>query len=535
MSVGVGQILRQAALRDPTRVALVEVRGRDRREVRAAELDQRARRGAAALQAQGVGPGQRVGLMGANSADFVAAWFAVVYAGGVVVPVPVRSAPREIAVRLDHAGARHLIADGPSAQLAARAPWAQGPPRAIALETLAAPAAERPLPFPAEPAAGSAAMILYTSGTTGDPKAAVISHASLVAHTAGLVHHTLRLGREDVVLGALPLTHSFGWRMAALAPLYADATVVLPVTPGGRFHAAETRALMRREGVTWVPAVPTMFAAWARLGPAPAPAPADSDHGDDAPPSRLRWCLSAGAPLAEDVRVRAEAALHPGGVEIRQGYGMTEATFATIDGPRAPQHPGSVGRPVWGVEVRVVDAQGEDVPADGETPGELLIRGTNVMLGYLDDPAATAARVRDGWVHSGDVGRVAPDGWITVVDRTRDIILRGGFTVYPSEVEHVLCEHPAVTEAAAVGRPDPYFGEEIVAFVVTHMAPATTTEPPPLTEASLLRFARERLGADKVPRQIVFVDSLPQGGSGKVLKQALLARLVQRGEAAPAP
>ena len=182
-----------------------------------------------------------------------------------------------------------------------------------------------------------------------------------------------------------------------------------------------------------------------------------------------------------------------------------------------------------------MDAQGEDVPADGETPGELLIRGTNVMLGYLDDPAATAARVRDGWVHSGDVGRVAPDGWITVVDRTRDIILRGGFTVYPSEVEHVLCEHPAVTEAAAVGRPDPYFGEEIVAFVVTHMAPATTTEPPPLTEASLLRFARERLGADKVPRQIVFVDSLPQGGSGKVLKQALLARLVQRGEAEAAP
>ncbi len=528
MAVSVAQVLRQAALRAPQRVALVEVDAHGRREISAAALDERARLQAAHLRALGLQPGERVGLMGVNGADLVAAWFAIVYAGGVVVPIPVRSAPREVAVRLEHARARCLLADAASRAVVARAVWTRGAPRVLPLEAPAAGRGPTALPYPAEPGGDGAAMILYTSGTTGHPKAAVISHASLVAHTAGLVHHTLRLGRDDVVLGVLPLTHSFGWRMVVLAPFYAEATVVLPVADGGRFDAAWTRALMRHEGVTWVPAVPTMFAAWARLGPARGDT-AHAGGGEAGPPSRLRWCLSAGAPLPEDVRQRAEAALRPGGVEIRQGYGMTEATFATIDGPRAPQHPGSVGRPVWGVEIRVVDAQGIDVPRDGETLGEVLIRGTNVMLGYLDDPEATAERVRDGWVHSGDVGCLSPDGWLTVVDRTRDIILRGGFTIYPSEVEHALCEHPGVTEAAVVGRPDPYYGEEIVAFVVSDRAGAAPNDSDGgLTVEALLAFARERLGADKVPREVVFVDSLPQGGSGKVLKRALQARLTQR-------
>jgi long-chain acyl-CoA synthetase len=226
---------------------------------------------------------------------------------------------------------------------------------------------------------------------------------------------------------------------------------------------------------------------------------------DGPPPPSLKWILSAGAPLADALCRRAEARL---GCVVRQGYGLTEASFSTIDAPPAPRDVGSVGRPVAGVEVRIADG------------GEIEVRGPHRMLGYLDEEAATRAAIDgDGWLRTGDVGRLDDDGRLWVVDRTKDLVIRGGNNVYPSEVEAALAAHPAVADVAVVGRPDDYFGEEVVAVVVARGGHSVDA-------AALDAFARARIAATKLPREYAFVASLPLGPSGKVLKRELRRRLV---------
>ena len=425
-----------------------------------------ARRAAAALQARGIGAGDRVALMAGSSAEFVAAWLGIVLVGAAVVPISTVSAPPEVVARLAQARCKLLLDDGALAELMCDAPSSS----------------------PSLPVVGDDALaqILFTSGTTGVAKAAAVSHASLVAHTRN-VARTVALGADDVVLGALPLTHSFGCRMVMLLALAVGARVVLQ----RRFDAAGALALLDGEGVTFWPAVPTMLAAVCAV--------------DGPPPRALRWVLSAGAPLADALCRRAEARL---GCEVRQGYGLTEASFSTIDAPPAPRVVGSVGRPVAGVEVRIA--------ADGEVE----VRGPHRMVGYLDDDAATAAALADGgWLRTGDVGRLDDDGRLWIVDRKKDLIIRGGNNVYPSEVEAALAAHPAVADVAVVGRPDDYFGEEVVAIVVVRAGQALTAD-------ALAEFARARLGATKVPREIAFVEALPLGPSGKVVKRALRQALV---------
>jgi len=469
VSVHVAAVLRQNALRHPERVALVDL---DRGErVTYGALDARAGGVAAALRAAGVRPGDRVGLLAENSPAMVAAWFGVLYAGAAVVPVPVVAAPRELAFRMGHSRAKALLADSAQSELAAHA----GVP-VRALEDLAEGDPE------VDDAPADQAMILYTSGTTGAPKGAVIGHASLATHTAALVHHTLRLDARDAVLGVLPFSHSYGIRMAVLAPFYAGARSCCM----RRFDPTRSLAAARDEEVSWLPGVPTMFAAGAE-------APGE-------PWGALRWCLSAGAPLADDVRRRAERRL---GAEIREGYGLTEATFTCIDAPPSEGRPGSVGPPVWGVEVRVGEG------------GELFVRGQNVMLGYLDDPDATASVIRDGWLRTGDVGEIDGEGRVRVVDRLKDMILRGGHNVVPAEVEAALLEHPAVTGAAVVGRDHPRLGEEVVAVLVAR----------DVTVAELDAFVRERVAKTGVPREVAFVDALPLGPSRKVLRRVLRAQI----------
>jgi long-chain acyl-CoA synthetase len=341
--------------------------------------------------------------------------------------------------------------------------------------------------------------VLYTSGTTGKSKGATITHASLFAHTAALVHHVLRLGAEDRVLGCLPLTHSYGIRMTLLAPWYAGATLVL----SERFAAEPVLALLHDEAISWFPGVPTMFHA---LGNAEAPA---------AQARALRWCLSAGAPLPREVRLRAEAAL---GAPVRQGYGLTEATFSSIATPDDPGAEDSVGKPVFGVEVRIVDAQGTPLPP-GQA-GEVCMRGQNVMAGYLADPGATAAVFRDGFLCSGDIGLLDPEGRLYIVDRIKDMIIRGGFNVYPAEVEAVLVAHPSILDAVVVGVPDAHYGEEVVAVVVARQAAAL-----PLSD--IATHCRAQLNATKLPRLVGTLPQLPVGASGKVqrrlVRDALLA------------
>jgi len=492
----VGQMLRQGALAFPERVAVVERIGGQRRELSYAELDLGACRVAAALRAQGLADGDRVALSAANNASFMASWFGILYAGCAVVPVPVLSAAPELAHRLTHAGCRCILVDEARRGLADAALSLCALQLPI-LDCNALPLEGEALDAPRDAAPADTAMVLYTSGTTGTAKGAAIPHASLFAHTLVLSARGLGLTADDRVLGVLPMTHSYGCRMLMLATFHAGARCVLM----DRFGAGTSFEVMCEEGVTWVPAVPTMYAAW-------------GNHVAGPPPPELRWCMCAGAPLPDETARRAEARL---GAEVRQGFGMTEATICTLNAPPDARVLGSVGKPVWGVEVRVVDDAGADCAPGAD--GQVVVRGHNMMSGYLDDPEATAEALRDGWMHTGDVGRFDAEGRLSIVDRLKDMIIRGGNNVYPSEVEAALCQHPAIAEAAVVGRPDDYYGEEIVAVLVLR-------DGETLDAAQVRAWTAEQVGRTKLPREVAFVDRLPVGPSGKVLKRTLRDQLV---------
>lgn len=434
------------------------------RSVTQRELLHRARCAAGALRERGLRSGERVLLRTSNSIEGVAAWLGIVLAGGTVVPVPRGAAQAEIDAYARVTRARVGLTD---------AKHIGNVLDPIPIDDLDGE------PFETRPA--ETAMILFTSGTTGSAKGACISHASIVAHTRNLVDHVLRLDSSDVVLAVLPVAHSYGIRMTVLAPLFAGARVVLD-----DFSAEASLRACAEHGVTWLPGVPTMFHAWANV--------------PGAPPTSLRWALSAGASLSDDVRRRAEARL---GVSVREGYGLTEATFCCIDAPPEPATAGSVGPSVPGVDVCIAE------------DGEILVRGTNVMSGYLDDPEATQRVMHDGWLRTGDLGRLDERGRLFVIDRLKDLIVRGGHNVVPAEVENVLVDHPSVREAAVVGRPDARYGEEIVCVLV-----AEAFDP-----AELDRWCRERLGTPKVPREWVRIDAMPLGPSRKVLRRELRARI----------
>lgn len=499
--LNVATLARQGALRFGAREALLDLGTGDRWSY-AALLD-RVEELAAYLVEHGVGPGEHVGLIAANSPDFLAAYFAIASVGAAVAPMPILSAPPEIAFRVGHARLALILCDGPRRELVERALQSVGATRP-ALEVVALEEVRSARRFAElRDAPEGTAMLLYTSGTTGAPKAARISHASILLHTSALVHHVLRFSPEEVVLAALPMTHSFGLRMAAFAPLFAGGRVIVC----DRFDATRSLAVAAEEGVTWLPGVPTMFHSWARAAGAPWPA--------------LRWCLSAGAPLPPEIRARAEARL---GAEVHEGYGLTEATFTCIDAPSsADSHTDEsnaphVGRAVWGVEVALHHAG--ELHREAGYEGEVLVRGTNVMQGYLHDPEATEAAFHQGWLRTGDLGSFDAKGNLRIVDRLKDLILRGGNNVYPSEVEAALHEHPAIHHVAVVGRPDEHYGEEVVAVVV--LEPEQT-----LDFATLDRFARARLAKTKVPRELHVVDALPLGPSRKILRRELRRMVVE--------
>jgi long-chain acyl-CoA synthetase len=488
MNANVGSFLHRWAQQDPGRTGIVDS-GRNDLGFSYGELDRQASRVAGHLLDRGFGPGDRVAICTANGMDFVAAWFGAVYAGCTTLPISVMSTSHEIAFRLQHAGCKALLSDADRSAVAHESKARAGTSTEVLLiEDAIAHARDDAPP-------DSFAMLLYTSGTTGAAKGVCITHESLGAHTQALVEQTLQLTEEDRILGTLPLTHSYGIRMTLLVPFYAGAsTVFVP-----KFSASRTLELCTRHRITWLPGVPTMFIAWA------------NENTQPTPPS-LRWCLSAGAPLVEDVRLRAEERL---GAPVRQGYGLTEATFTTINAPPDAAVPGSSGKPVSGVELRIADDFGEELSSG--VHGEVLIRGQNVMAGYLDERLATAHAMRGDWLHTGDIGFVDDEGRLTIADRTKDLILRGGASIYPSEIENVLAHHPAIRDIAVVGQPDDYYGEEIVAVAVRNGD---------VTAKELDEWAREQLAAYKVPRRYAFIEALPQGTSGKTLKRRLRDRLL---------
>jgi long-chain acyl-CoA synthetase len=484
-----------------------------------AQLDAAAAQVAGALVARGIRPADRVALSCPNLPCFAVVYYGILKAGAVVVPLNILLTEREIAYHLEDSAARAYFcfegtADLPmgktgfaaydatascehfvllTADPAATSPIAEA-------ETLAEFTHRQPATFSsAATAETDTAVILYTSGTTGKPKGAELTHSNMV-HNALLANRLFGLYPHDVHLVALPLFHSFGQSVQMNAGFASRATVVLMA----RFDAGQALSLMQTERVTFFAGVPTMFHSLLACE--------DADTFDiSAIAARLRITVSGGAALPAEVLRRFEERFT---IPILEGYGLSEtspiATFNRVDRPRRP---GSIGLPAWGVEVKIIREDGS-VAGSGEA-GEIAIRGHNVMKGYFGRPDATAEVIdAHGWLRTGDIGKRDTDGYLYIVDRKKDLIIRGGFNVYPRELEEVLLTHPEVSLAAVVGVPHRSHGEEVKAFVV-RTAGAT------ISEAELVTWCKQNMAAYKYPRIVEFRDSLPMTATGKILKREL--------------
>ncbi|MBX7548269.1 long-chain fatty acid--CoA ligase [Streptomyces sp. tea 10] len=501
-TLSVAAILAENARRRPGKTALVEG------ELRLTfdEVWQRSLARAGALTGLGVRPGDRVALMAPNTAEFPVAYYATVAAGGVVVPVHLLLSAGEVEHVLRDSGANLLLVHPAQAATGRAAAEALGV-RVITLgeefDRLAARA--EPLVSYVSRTADDPAVIFYTSGTTGVPKGAVLSHFNIVMNATVNAFDANDIRPDDIALGALPLFHAFGQTVSLNSTWRAGATLVL--LP--RFDAARAIELMVAEGVNTFQGVPTMYVALA----------AAAARAERLP--ELRVCVSGGASLPVAVLERFEEAF---GARIYEGYGLSETSpTATVNQPLFGTRPGTIGHPLWGVDVEIARAEVEDrvelLPA-GEL-GEVVIRGHNVFSGYLGRPRATAEALVDGWFRTGDLGTKDDEGFLRIVDRKKDVIIRGGYNVYPREVEEVLARHPSIAQVAVIGLPDELHGEEVCAVVVP--APGTTPDA-----ASLTEWSKEYLGRHKYPRRVEFTDALPLGPSMKVLKRELRATYAEK-------
>jgi long-chain acyl-CoA synthetase len=466
-------------------------------ELSYAELDDRSARLATLLKQRGFEPGDRVGVMLPNVPEFPIAYYGVLRAGGIVVPMNVLLKRREIAFYLEDSGAKLLLvwhefaAEAGAAATEAGAELIEVEPAAFAatLEGL------EPSPGLADTAEDDTAVILYTSGTTGKPKGAELTHLNLDRNAEIAARTTCEVGEGDVVLGALPLFHSFGQTVGMNASLRVGACLTL--VP--KFDPGEALATIERDGVTHFYGVPTMYGALLHHP--------ERERFDT---STLRSCITGGASMPVEVLRGFERAF---GCIVLEGYGLSETSpVACSNHPDRERKPGSIGTPIEGVEMRLVDEDGRPVE-QGEV-GEIAIRGHNVMKGYWRRPDATAEAMRGGWFHSGDLARTDEDGYFYIVDRKKDLIIRGGYNVYPREVEEVLYEHPKVREAAVVGVPHDEWGEEVGAAIVLH-------EGEELGAEEVSAYVKERIAAYKYPRVVWFLDELPKGPTGKILKREI--------------
>jgi long-chain acyl-CoA synthetase len=485
-------ILIDSAQRDPDHVAIQL----DDIALTYAQLADATEHIAGLLGAHGFEPGDRVGLMLPNVPYFPICYYGILRAGGVVVPMNVLLKQREVGFYLGDSGAKLLFAwhgfaaDARAGADAAGARCIPVAPGQFEREVGAAPA----VGGLSGAADGDTAVILYTSGTTGTPKGAELTHANLArncAAAAGLFD----LGPDAVTLGALPLFHSFGQTCGMNATVHAGGTLTL--IP--RFEAAKALEVIQRDHVNVFEGVPTMYGAMLH---------APGRDGFDT--SSLELCASGGSAMPVELMRAFEQAF---GCKILEGYGLSETSpVASFNHPDRERKPGSIGTPIEGVQMRVVDDDGVEL-AGGEV-GEIVIRGHNVMKGYWRRPEATAEAIRDGWFHSGDMARVDEDGYFFIVDRKKDMIIRGGYNIYPREIEEVLYEHPAVREAAVVGVPDEDYGEEVAAAVALKDGAAVSPE-------ELGEFVRSQVAAYKYPRRVWLVDELPKGPTGKILKREI--------------
>ncbi|MEC5191336.1 MULTISPECIES: long-chain-fatty-acid--CoA ligase [unclassified Arthrobacter] len=504
-TISVAAILAESARRTPDSTALIV--GDD--DITYANLWDETRAYAGALRSRGIGPGDAVAVLIPNVPDFARVYYAILALGAVVVPVHALLKAREIDYVLQDSGARMLICAAPlltegaaGAQgtgidvLTVMAPDDGGLPR---LEAEAAASAPIDTYIPCHPS--DTATILYTSGTTGKPKGALGTHFALVEQTSVLLTSVMDFKPGDVLFGGLPLFHTFGQTVVLNAGLRAGATVVLMP----RFSGEGALQLMDRHNVNIFLGVPTMYVALL-----------EAAKTSQVRPSALRYGISGGASLPLAVM---EKFLDVFGIDIHEGYGLTETSpVAAFNHVGTPPRPGTIGTAIWGVDIEI--ARAETVESIELLPrgelGELVIRGHLLMKGYLNRPEATAEAIVDGWFRTGDLGTKDGDGYLRIVDRKKDMIIRNGYNVYPREVEEILLTHPQVVSAAVYGVPHEVHGQEVAAAIVLD-AGATATD------AELIAFASAQLAAYKYPRIIRLLSELPLGPSGKILKRNLAA------------
>jgi long-chain acyl-CoA synthetase len=480
-------LLTESAAQHPDRPAV----RLDDRTLTYTELDDASARLAVLLADRGVRPGGAVGLMLPNTVEFAIIYYAVLRAGAVVVPMNPLLKAREIEYYLTDSGAGLLFAT------VASAPHTGPGAAAVGAEVIGVDgdfaelfAAFEPDLTPVPRADDDVAVLLYTSGTTGRPKGAELTHANLRHNAAMTATTLLELTPEDVVMGCLPLFHAFGQTCGLNAAVCSGACLTMV----SRFDPAKVLAAIERDRVTVFEGVPTMYAALL-------------EHPDRTPDtSSLRVGISGGAALPVEILRGFEATF---ATPILEGYGLSETSpVAAFNHPHQPRKPGSIGKAVAGVELRLLDDAGADVVPG--TVGEIAVRGHNIMRGYRNRPEATREAIPDGWFRTGDLARQDDEGFYFIVDRKKELIIRGGFNVYPREIEEVLYEHPAVVEAAVVGIPDDRLGEEVGAAV------AVRTEVDP---AEIREFVRARVAAYKYPRRVWIVTELPKGPTGKILRR----------------
>jgi len=462
------------------------------------DLDDASARVAGLLGARNVGPGDPVGLMLPNVPQFAVVYFGVLRAGGVVVPMNPLLKAREVAYYLGDSGASVIFAwHGAASEVEVGAKEADAEAIVVDPATFGDRLATAvPAPQVVDRAGADTAVILYTSGTTGHPKGAELTHDNLIKNAEVTGRDLLQIGPDDVIFGGLPLFHSFGQTCTLNTAVAAGATLtVLP-----RFDPAQALRMLADHHATVFAGVPTMYSALLHV-----PDRADYEV------SALRVAVSGGAAMPVEVLRQFEDAF---GCIVLEGYGLSETSpVASFNHPDRERKPGSIGTPIRGVEMRVVDEAGNALP-QGEV-GEIAIRGHNIMKGYWRKPEATADAISaDGWFRTGDVGRVDEDGYYYIVDRKKDLIIRGGYNIYPREIEEMLYEHPAVAEAAVVGMPHAELGEEVGAAVV--LKPGTSA-----SEDELRGFVKAQVAAYKYPRRVWFVDALPKGPTGKILKREI--------------
>ncbi len=485
--------LTRTATEHPDRVAMKL----DEIELTYHQLDCAAARIANMLESKGVEAGDRVGIMLPNVPYFAACYYGVLRLGGVVVPMNVLLKQREVGFYLTDPGAKLLFAWHDFAE-AAEAGAEEAGTELILVE----PGKFEQLVGQfddtfevVDRADDDTAVILYTSGTTGTPKGAELTHANLARNVAAFADFT-DIDESSVVLGALPLFHSFGQTCGLNAAIRAGAC--LSLIP--RFDPGKALEIIDRDRVNVFEGVPTMYAAMLH-----------HPEKESFDTSCLELCASGGSAMPVEVMKAFEDAF---GCMILEGYGLSETSpVASFNHPDRERKPGSIGTPIEGVEMKVVDDDGNEV-AQGE-PGEIVIRGHNVMKGYWNRADATAESIdAEGWFRSGDVATVDADGYFFIVDRKKDLIIRGGYNVYPREIEEVVYEHPAVREVAVVGVPHDELGEEVGAAIALK-------DGEQASEDELRAHVKDQVAAYKYPRVIWFVDELPKGPTGKILKREI--------------